>query len=150
MRLRVGRIPLRRPGRGCRSGHIAESGARRVLPSPVGGHFMPRRTRRWSFVFGVLLVLAGLALFAQPLIAGTGVAAPSARPLAVDEVVVSDEAACCRVDRRRVEFDPAPAAGLLGIGGLMMLFAAVATGTSPRRVPEYDVDALHEQHPASA
>jgi hypothetical protein len=97
---------------------------------------MPRRTRRWSFVLGALLAVAGLALLAQPLVAGA--ATPSAVPLSASPAShpttdAASDAACCRTSRRGVDFDPAPALGMLGLGGVLMLAAAVAAGTPSAR-----------------
>jgi hypothetical protein len=83
---------------------------------------MPRRTRRWSFLLGALLVVAGLAFMARPLVASADGAAVLAAP------VVTNDADCCRNERHAIDFDPAPALGLLAVGGTLMLAAAIAAG----------------------
>jgi hypothetical protein len=93
---------------------------------------VPRPTRRWSFLLGVLLVVAGLALMAKPLVAGP--TASGSTPSAAEVVAAAaDDADCCRNDRRCVDFDPAPALGMLGIGGALMLVAAIAAGVPSSR-----------------
>jgi hypothetical protein len=84
---------------------------------------MPRRTRRWSFLLGALLVVAGLAFMAKPLVAGTSTSTSISTP-----PVRSNDADCCRNERRSIDFDPAPALGMLGVGGVLMLAAAIAAG----------------------
>jgi hypothetical protein len=86
---------------------------------------MPRPTRRWSFLLGAFLAVAGLAFMAKPLVAGT--------PAGSSPRAVASDADCCRNDRSPVDFDPAPALGMLGVGGVLMLAAAIAVGTPAGR-----------------
>jgi hypothetical protein len=95
---------------------------------------MPRRTRRWSFLLGALLAIAGLALLAKPLVEAVPGSGVSVASLASGPVVdAASDASCCRSSREGIEFDPAPALGMLGVGGILMLAAAVAAGVPANR-----------------